>query len=512
MKKLILIVIGLALLAGTVAAQDDGLSFTVLGTYPHGAFGEGASEIAAYDPITQTVFVVNGDSETIDILDISDPTAPALKGQIDVTEVGASPNSVAVFNGTVAVAIEADPAQEPGFVGFYTAADGTLISSVQVGALPDMVTFTPDGMKVLTADEGEPSGDYTVDPVGSVSIIDVSAGFAAPTVTTVTFAGVALDPAVRIYGPNATPEQDLEPEFIAVAPDSATAYVTLQENNALGIIDLTSGTVTAVLPLGFKDHSQPGNELDAGKDDGIINIANWPVWGMYQPDAIAAYTADDQLYLVTANEGDTRDFDGYSEEGELGEDAVDEAFAGLADLLTEDAILGLEIVVSTGDTDGDGDLDELYLPGARSFSIWSAADGSLVYDSGADIERLIAETYPDDFNSTNDENSDFDGRSDNKGPEPEGVALGMIDGRTYAFIGLERIGGVLVYDITDPRAVEFVTYANNRDFSGEAEAGTAGDLGPEGVLFIAAADSPNGANLLVVTNEISGTTTIFQIG
>jgi len=510
MKKIVflLLLISTVLLTATAAAQDT-LQLTALGTYAHGAFEEGASEIAAYDPVGKLVFVVNGDSETIDILDISDPTTLVLKGQIDVTAIGASPNSVADYNGIVAVAIEADPKQDPGVVGFYKT-DGTLLSSVVVGALPDMVAFTPDGNKVLTADEGEPSDDYTVDPVGSISIIDISAGVETATVQTVNFEGVTLDAAVRVYGPNATPAQDMEPEYIAVSPDSSTAYVTLQEANALGVIDLASGTVSAIIPFGYKDYSLPGNELDAGKDDGKVNIANWPIFGIYEPDSIAAYTAGDQLYLVTANEGDTRDYDGYSEEGELGETAIDAAFPGLDALLTEDAILGLTVLTSTGDTDADGDLDQLYIPGSRSFSIWTP-DGTQVYDSGADFEKITAEAYPEDFNSSNNKNGDFDGRSDNKGPEPEGLALGVINERTYAFIGLERIGGVMVYDITDPKGVTFVTYANNRDFSGDAEAGTADDLGPEGLLFIPAADSPNGANLLVVANEISGTTTIYQI-
>jgi YVTN family beta-propeller protein len=508
MKRLVLVLIALVTVVVPVSAQNE-LKLTVLGTYQHGGFDEGASEITAYDPASKTLYVVNGEAETIDMLDITDPATPTLKGQIDITAVAASPTSVAVFNGLIAVAVEADPPQELGKVAFYNA-DGTFINSVTVGALPDMLAFTPDGSKVVTADEGEPSDDYSSDPPGTISIIDISAGAAAATVTTVNFEGIELDPAVRIYGPNATPAQDLEPEYIAISPDSTTAYVTLQENNALGVIDLTAAKVTAAIPFGFKDHSKPGNELDAGKDDGKININNWPIFGMYQPDGIAAYQVGDQLYLVTANEGDTRDYDGYTEEGELGETPVDPAFPGLAELLQEDAILGLEIVTSLGDTDGDGDLDQLYLPGGRSFSIWTP-DGKLVFDSGADFERITSEVYPEDFNSSNDENGDFDGRSDNKGPEPEDLALGVINDRTYAFIGLERIGGVMVYDITDPTDVKFVTFANNRDFSGEAETGTAGDLGPEGILFIPASDSPNGKNLVVVANEISGTTTIYEV-
>jgi hypothetical protein len=506
-KKFILLVL-LACIAVTPALAQGDLTLTPLGTFRHGGFDTGASEIAAFDPASNSVFVVNGETQTIDILDITDPANPTLRGQIDVTQVGASPNSVAVFNGIVAVAIESDPPQDPGFVAFYTT-DGQLLNSVMVGALPDMLTFTPDGTKVLVANEGEPASDFSRDPDGSVSIIDISAGVEAPVITTLT--GMTINPMVRSFGPSAGSTADFEPEYIAVTPDSTLAFVVYQENNAFATIDLVNLALGDIIPFGYKDHSLPGNELDAGTDDGVINIANWPVFGMYQPDGIAAYVVDGVPYLVTANEGDTRDYDAYSEEGELGETPVDENFPGLADLLTEEAILGLGIVTSIGDTDGDGDLDALYIPGGRSFSIWTA-DGTLVFDSGSDFERITAEMFPNDFNSTNDENGDFDGRSDNKGPEPEGLALGTIGDRTFAFIGLERIGGIMVYDITDPAAVQFVTYVNTRDFSGDPEAGTAGDLGPEGVLFISAADSPTGEDLLVVSYEISGTTTIFRVG
>ena len=40
---------------------------------------------------------------------------------------------------------------------------------------------------------------------------------------------------------------------------------------------------------------------------------------------------------------------------------------------------------------------------------------------------------------------------------------------------------------------------------------TAGDLGPEGLVFIPAAQSPNGRPLLVVGNEVSGTTAVLQL-
>ena len=492
----------------SLTAQDN-LTLTPIATFTHGGFDEGAAEISAYDVGSQRLFVTNAELATIDILNLSDPANPTLFAQIDISELGNGVNSVSTFDGLVAAAIEADESTDNGVVAFYDV-DGNLLGSVEAGALPDMLTFTPDGTKVIVANEGEPNDDYTVDPLGSITIIDVSAGVEMATTSTITFEGVEIPDNVRIFGPDATAEQDLEPEYITVSPDGTTAYVSLQENNALAVVDIEMMRITAVLGLGYKDHSLAGNELDAGNDDGMINIANWAVLGMYQPDGIASYDVDGVTYIVTANEGDTRDYDGYSEEGEIGESAIDENFPDLDSLLSEEAILGLGLVESTGDTDGDGDLDEIYIPGARSFSIWSA-DGTLVYDSGSEFERITAAQYPDDFNSTNDENGDFDGRSDNKGPEPEGVTIGEIDGTIYAFIVLERIGGVMVYDISDPTAPSFVNYTNNRDFSGDAEAGTAGDLGPESAVFVSAMDSPNGEYLLIVTNEVSGTTTIYTI-
>jgi hypothetical protein len=230
---------------------------------------------------------------------------------------------------------------------------------------------------------------------------------------------------------------------------------------------------------------------------------------MYQPDAIAAYSHQGTTYLVTANEGDARDYDAFSEEARVEDLTLDpDAYPDAATLQMEQHLGRLHVTTATGDTDGDGDIDQIYAYGARSFSIW-ADDGTLVYDSGDDFEQITAMRFPEEFNATNDENDTFDNRSDDKGPEPEGIVLGTVGTRTYAFIGLERIGGVMVYDVTDPRAPVFLDYVTSRDFAGDAEAGTAGDLGPEGLAYIPAADSPNGQNLLVVSNEISGSIAIF---
>ena len=511
--------------AGNALAQSDAVTsitagapieLRVAGTYASGVFDEGAAEISAYDADTRRLFVTNADANTVDVLDLRSPRQPRLIFTIALAPYGAGVNSVAVYDGLVAVAVEAEPAQEPGSVVFFDTS-GNYINDVTVGALPDMVTFTPDGTRALTANEGEPDDDYLVDPEGTVSIIDLSAGAASATVTEVNFQAYnGLDVApVRIFGPGATVAQDLEPEYIAVSEDSSTAWVTLQENNAIAVIDVDNAVVTDLVALGTKDYGVIQNAIDASNRDDGINIRPWPVVGMYQPDAIASYTVDGATYLVIANEGDARDYGGFSEEariGDVGEDfLVDPDAYPDIDLLTDDARLGrLNITTAPGDSDLDGDIDKIHAYGGRSFSILNAA-GEFVYDSGSDLERLLADVLPDQFNATNDENGSFDARSDDKGPEPEGVTVGEIDGRYYAFVGLERIGGIAVYDVTNPIAPRFVQYINNRDFDGDAELGTAGDLGPEGLTFISADDRPGNRPLLAVTNEVSGTTTIYTI-
>jgi hypothetical protein len=896
------------------------LTLTPVGTYATGIFDGAAAEIVAYDPATQQAYVVNVANAGIDVLDFSDPVSPTLVSTIDITPYGAAANSVAVHNGVLAAAVEAEDKTATGSIVFFTTT-GEFISSVEAGALPDMITFTPDGTKVLTANEGEPNADYSVDPEGSVTIVDLSNGVENLTqekVTQVSFAGfneAELPAAIRIYGPEATVAQDLEPEYIAVSPDSTTAWVTLQENNALAVIDISAGQAITLAALGLKDWNRPqatlqtiewaerpllgttaagqeialggfsglyfegvdeatgalnfvthpdrgpnpepvdvdddgvnerpfalpdyqaqivrfavnpatsaititeqisltradgtpisglpnlageagmayadeepvdlsgnpleldpygadlegivvaedgsfwlvdeyrpaiyhvdpdgvlidrfvpegsneneagievgtealpaifaqrranrgfeavaysngtlyafiqspidnpdtGNDrnsrrgryarilafdiatgqtvgqylypiplapvdkigdavaladgtmlvierddatgpeaqkflyhidltnatnihgleeavgleqqtpaglaalgiqpvaktlyvdlaevgyhmgdkpeglalvdettvavlndndfgiggtfstttglldepasekpvvlglisltpmgLDASDEDGAINIRNWPVYGMYQPDAIAAYEANGQIYLVTANEGDAREYDTYAEEERVGDLVLDwSLFPNAAELQAEENLGRLTSTTAGTDTNGDGLVDRLLTLGGRSFSIWSA-DGALVFDSGSQFEEIVAAQYPDDFNA-NGENGSFDSRSDAKGGEPEALDIGQIGERTYAFVGLERIGGVMVYEITDPTAPQFVTYANNRDFSGDAEAGTAGDLAPEGIKFIPAEQSPTGGPALLVANELSGSTTLWSI-
>ncbi len=501
-------------IAGAGLAQDFGIK--KIGGYSTNVFDQAAAEIAAFDAGTKRLFFVNAQANVVEALDISNPAQPRQIFRIFISPLfGAGVNSVAVANGVLAVAVEARPKTDPGSVVFYDM-NGNFLSGVKVGPLPDMVTFTPDGKKVLTADEGEPSDDYKVDPEGSVSIIDISMGVANVKQSDVRtagfkqFNGTRLDPSIRIYGPGATVAQDIEPEFIAFSPDSKTAWVTLQEANAFGILDVDSAAFTRLVGLGFKDHSKPGNGFDASDRDTKINIQNWPVFGMYQPDAVVSFQAKGKTWLITANEGDSRAYTAYNEEVRVSTLRLDPTKFPTGDTLKRPENLGrLTVTNATGDTDKDGDFDELYVLGGRSFSIWDTS-GKLVYDSGDILEQMAAKLYPANFNASSTNNT-LEDRSDNKGPEPEGIAIAELNGRIYAFIALERMGGAMVFDVTDPEKPVYVTAINSRDFAGNPTAFTAGDLGPEGILAITAAQSPNGKPLLITSNETSGTIAIYEM-
>jgi 2',3'-cyclic-nucleotide 2'-phosphodiesterase/3'-nucleotidase/5'-nucleotidase len=548
--------------------KDKNITLTPIGTYATGVFNEGAAGIAVHDSDKQWLYVINGKTLAVDVLSIANPAQPTKLGSVLFAQSGVTPygipRSVALRKGVLALSFQANPKTDPGVVIFLRATlDDTrpvgdqivaqALSAVTVGALPDMITFTPNGRYLVVANEGEPNSyndvqiatlGPSVDPEGSVSIIDVSDGIASLTqaeVRTARFTNfnsqvAALRAAgIRIYGPNATVAQDLEPEHITVSKDSRTAWVTLQENNAIATVDLKKGQVTELLPLGTKDHSLTNNGfgssngLDTSDQDGGNKILTWPIKGMYQPDAIASYRHQGETYLVMANEGDVRSYPGLlpppasgSEDIRVG--AVDYVLdtnlypAAVAAFLKHNTNLGrLQASRLAGDLDGNGTREEIHTFGGRSFSIRKTS-GELVFDSGDEFEQITAAMFPTNFNANNSNNT-RDTRSDDSGPEPEGLVLGKAFGRRFAFIGLERMGGVMVYEVTDPCAARFVTYVNNRNFGvtpnatsiPPAPAPNAGDLAPEDLIFIDEDDSPNGRPLLVVTHDVSGTTTVFEI-
>lgn len=487
-----------------------------LGSFDPSGSNSSTCEVVAYDSASKRLFTTSAIAGFLDVIDFSDPKALKTIKSIDMNPYGGV-TSVAVKNGVVAVASPNAVEQLNGSVVFFDK-DGNFLKQLQVGALPDMITFTPDGSKVLTANEGQPNVDYTVDPEGTVSIIDMTAGAAnlsQTDVTTVDFTalnaieGVYLAKGIRKLKTTSTLSQDFEPEYITVSSNSETAWVTIQENNAIAEIDLRSKTLTDVWAMGMKDYSLPGNGLDASDNNNQIVIANWPVKAFFIPDAMATYKVNGTNYLITANEGDEKEYNGLNERTTVGAASyvLDPAtFPNAAELKKNHNLGRMRVTNLSGDKDKDGDMDEIHCVGTRSFSIWNADTKSLVYDSGDDFEVFIANTpsIAPLFNSDHEDNS-LKSRSRSKGPEPEGVATAQISGKQYAFVSLERVGGVMVYNVTDPANAKFVDYKNSRSVSAYT-----GDHGPETMVYIPAT-TKNAPAHLIVANEISGTLTVFEV-
>lgn len=480
--------------------------------------GSSSVEVISYDPGTQRIFATSAVENRLDAIDFSNPAAPVTVATVNMAQYGGGITSVAVKNGIVAAAVPNANEQLNGSVVFFDA-DLNFISQVNVGALPDMITFNHDGSKVLTANEGQPNSAYTIDPEGSVSVISLANGVASLTqnaVTTLLFTQFNADEAaliasgVRKTFAASTLSQDLEPEYISVTDDGSVAYIVCQENNAIVTLDLNTLEYTNLQALGTKDYMTLGNGFDASDNSGVIHISNWPMKGYYIPDAIANYEVNGVRYIVTANEGDEKEYGGLNERTTVDNNntVLDPTIFPHADFLKAPWNLGrMRISNLQGDTDGDGDYDEIYGVGSRSFSIFNAETMELVYDSQDDMEQITAADpiFGALFNASND-NNNFKNRSRAKGPEPEGLALANIKGRTYAFITLERTGGCMVYDITDPGNVAYVDYKNTRTPSG-----LGGDLGPEVVIYIDPTLSPDGKGYVLMSNEISGTITVFEV-
>jgi len=465
---------------GMQAAAGPIVSFNKVWSTNHGATGLNTgvtSEIAAFDAATNTIWVAG--VVGVDVLNASNGV---LVQHIDTTAFG-SVNSVAIKNGVAAFAIENSTRTNPGSVQFYDTATRANTGSVAVGALPDMLTFTPDGSRLLVANEGTPStygarladsdghrnyGPAAVDPVGSVSIIDMGT---RAVIATPGFAGVSLT------GDNIRTNtgMDFEPEYITINAAGTKAFVGLQEANAMGVLDLANNTFEKVVGLGAKDFNLPGNSIDPKDNDATVSFINVAAKGLYMPDGMATYQAGGNTFVVMANEGDFREDDGDRS-----------AASGLGAIAPLDRLR----ISNTDSSPGN-----LFAAGARSFSIRDA-DGVLVYDSGDILDKaaFAAGIYND-------------GRSRDKGVEPEGVALMEIGGRTLAFIGFERTreSAVAIFDITSPLNVSYLDLIVGGDGDGILEAGE--DLSPEGLL----AYSIGGQHYLAVAHEVSNTTTLYRI-
>ena len=557
------------------------LQLSIVDSYFSGSdFDTSSAEIVSYDECSDRLYVVNSQSASIDVLALNaNNSAPSKTGNIDLSlaaaaagiEIGAA-NSVSAKQGLVAVAIEAKIKQNPGLIALYRSDDLSLLATYPTGALPDMVTLTSDGQTILTANEGEPSGDYSNDPEGSITIVDISNGYSLEdaVVKQVSFSlfneGESrhgeLGANVRTAGPAGTSvAKDLEPEYMALSSDNTKAYVALQENNAMAIIDIATARVDAIKSLGEKSwNAASGNQLDASnKDSGVGEFASYEqLVGLYMPDTIASFSIDGADYIISANEGDGREYiystnqqtcddANHSWDGDEyqvgGDDADADKYANELDdciSFTDEARGGnivdsvdglhpLKVALDDNDqlkrikvvTDKENYSanDNIVTFGARSFSIWDEQAG-LVYDSGDDIAKRVFAIDSNNFNVTNDNNQSADNRSDDKGSEPEAVEVAEINGKQYAFIGLERQGGIIVYDVTIPAAPVYQSYINNRDFiepvctlvdegdcDNSAYNPSAGDLGPESIDYFTRV----GKHFIAVGNEVSGTTTVYQV-
>lgn len=468
--------------------KEDPSSFSEIASLDIGDVG--AAEITAYDPKTKRLFVVNnGTTNKIDVIDLQNISALGALASIDVKPYGGLVNSVAVHDGLLAAAIESINKQEPGKVVVFKTSDYSLVKSISVGSLPDMITFSPNGQYIVTANEGEPDTDYLKDPMGTVSVISVKQQFSVVNIDFYSFEkaqSILQNQGLRVFGPKASFAQDMEPEYVAISDDSRTAWVTLQENNAIAKIDLVSKSVTDIFPLGFKNYNIEPNGIDPSDRDMKIGFNKWPVKGMYQPDAIAVLTDKGIPYLFTANEGDVREYNAFNEAKRASSLSLDStAFPNAASLLLPEQLGRLNVTTTLG-AGKNNNFEALYSFGARSFSIWNGHSGALVYDSKNELEKKTQEASFYD-----------DGRSDDKGVEPEGLTLGFVGKKNLVFIGLERADAVAIYDVTNPVYPSFLQILETGD-------------APEGVLFIPAKDSPNKQSLLVVSSENDGVIKIYM--
>lgn len=505
--------------------QTAELQAELIARYNSGAASAdgGSAEITAYNPVNHFAYTVNGVKGTLDCIDMSSltngETAAALNGtEVKAVDLAASVRDGFTYGDMTSAAVSPDGTllavsmQDKDFTKtgrvlvFQCEADGSLTfrGSAVTGVQPDMTTFSEDGAYILTADEGEPRDGYgpgAIDPKGSVTVIDTG-DLANP--VTADFTAFDTDEARAgltakgiVLKKNTAPSVDLEPEYITVCGQKA--YVALQEANAVAVLDLKSRTFEDIWSIGFEDHSRVA--VDLNKEDKSYQPSTYEnLKGIRMADGIAACRIGGQTYLLTANEGDSRAWPVGTEEYS---NEVKSKTSPVTGIKTGGKVTWFDAAQYDG-LEANTD----YIFGGRSFTVFRVTDSGLeeVFDSGSDFERITAQIYPDHFNCSND-TVEAEDRSGKKGPEPENVTVGTVGNKIYACVGLERIGGVMLYDISDPRNSSFENYINSRDFSAAIQ----DDVSPEGILFVGAAGSVTGKPLVIASNEVSGTVSVIEL-
>ncbi|SFF37027.1 S-layer homology domain-containing protein [Paenibacillus catalpae] len=504
--------------------MEDTLSIEKIGSFSLGQTDEdgGVAEIVKYNKDNNKFYLVNGSGNppSLEIIGLGNATGTLVTEKtVKVEELSEEHGafnygdltSVDINTTTkrIAISVQDEDALMPGKI-IVLDYDGNYVTEYDAGVQPDMIKFTSDGRYILTADEAEPR-EVTKDAKGSVTIVDTVAKTSTPVFFDnpdviedgVHIRGDVTKETSEFPGTKKDAEYDFEPEYIALSGDSKTAYVTLQENNAIAVVDIATLKVTAVKDLGFKDFNEVANALDV-QGNSAIQLETVPFKGMYMPDGMASYTVNGKTYLFTANEGDASEFRTNAStvgavKGRLNQNSA--AYNFLKDTTAYDKV---EVAADMGN-------DAIYMYGGRSFSVWDAATMDQVYDSGNDFETITAKRVPEFFNVSNSKIK-MDDRSTKKGPEPEDIKVGKVGNRELAFIGLERTGGFMTYDVTNPEHPEFANYTNTRVYKGsDNNVNLDTDTGPEGIEFIPASDSPTGQPLLLVAYEVGGKVGVYQL-
>lgn len=530
------------LLASVVPAKSNSgvFNITELSRIVSGD-GEGGAEIPTYHPASKRLFATNGARNTVDVYDLSNPEKPVRINRVDLKNFGSDVTSVAAGRDVVVAAVHKAETFSangvpslPNGVLVVMDLDGKVISSPDLkGVLPDAVTFTPSGTQALVAIEGQPvcakddpattineSTDYlkAVDPLGGVSIVDLSdprnpdvsfVGFKGFTVSELRAKGLALSSVVN------DASKDLEPEYI-VALDEMKAYVTIQEANGIGVLDLQSQAwIDVRRAFESKLVGTPIDTSDRDSGRGPRSYAN--VVGASQPDAIAGFKIGSGHYLVTANEGDAREYSCLNDDLRASSLKVDSRRFQDWKTWSANSELGRSKVnPNAGDRDGDGDIDTIHLRGARSMTIYR--NGAVLWDSGKLLEEIQTSAFGvQNINGSHSLSTDKStvnylpqDRSDDKGSEPEGIAVGIVGDARVAVLGLERMSALVVFDISNLRAPSLIKWIQMMPVT-STPVSQATAWSPEGVVFVPAEKSPNGKALFITSFELSGSLTIHQI-
>ena len=503
--------------------------------------GEGSAEIATFHAASKRVFATNGVKNTIDIFDISDVSNPKKVGSVALSPYGNDVTSVAAGKDVVVAVVNvADkfsatgvpPTTNGKIVVFDT--NGKVLSSPDVlGVLPDSVSFAPNGTTALVAIEAQPvcakddpataakeDTDYTKasDPVGGVTVVDLSnpsapvlrfAGFDQFTVSEMRAKGIAVSSVVNNVS------KDFEPEFVS-AVDNNYAYVTIQEANAIGKLNIQSATFESITRA-FESRvaTVARDTSDRDSSAGPRNYRN--VVGASQPDAIAGFKLGSGHYFVTANEGDAREYTCLNDDLRASALKVDTKRFPDWKTLSGNAALGRAKVNPTiGDKDGDGDIDTIHLRGSNSMTMYR--NGIAIWDSADLLDQIQTQAFGvANINGSHSLSADKatmnyvgQDRSDDKGAEPEGVAVGMVGDRRIAVLGLERMSALAVFDITQPGSPVFLEWLQMLP----TKATPAKDVkhwSPEGIVFVPANKSPSGKALIITSYELSGSLSIHQM-